>query len=89
MDAVAVAIAAGLSVKMLKFRDALKMATFFGLAQALMPLGGYLLGTLFANALAAFDHWIAFALLAGLGVKMILDAKNAAEEKVASPFRTN
>ena len=89
MDAVAVAIASGLSVKALKFRDALKMATFFGVAQAVMPLGGYLLGALFADALAAFDHWIAFVLLGGLGVKMMLDAKNAAEENVASPFRTN
>lgn len=83
------AIASGLSVKVLRFRDALKMATFFGVAQAVMPLGGYLLGTLFADALAAFDHWIAFVLLGGLGVKMILDAKNAAEERVTSPFRTN
>ena len=89
MDAVAVAIASGLSVKVLKFRDALKMATFFGVAQTVMPLGGYLLGAMFATALAAFDHWIAFVLLSGLGVKMILDARNAAEERVSSPFRTN
>ncbi len=89
MDAVAVAIASGLSVKTLRLRDALKMSAFFGVFQALMPLGGYLLGTMFADVLGAYDHWIAFVLLSGLGVKLMLDSRNAAEEKVASPFRTN
>lgn len=89
MDAVAVAIASGLSVKVLRWQDALKMALYFGVFQGVMPLGGYLLGGLFASALGAFDHWIAFILLGGLGIKMILDARNAAEESIASPFRTN
>ena len=89
MDAVAVAIASGLSVKVLRWQDALKMSVFFGVFQAVMPLGGYLLGAMFANALAAYDHWIAFILLGGLGIKMILDSRNAAEESIASPFRTN
>ena len=89
MDAVAVAIASGLSVKRLRWQDALKMALYFGVFQAVMPLGGYLVGGLFANALSAFDHWIAFILLGGLGIKMILDSRNAAEENIASPFRTN
>ena len=89
MDAVAVAIASGLSVKTLKWQDALKMALFFGIFQALMPMGGYFVGAFFANALAAFDHWIAFVLLCALGIKMILESKNAAEERVVSPFRNN
>ncbi len=86
MDAVAVAIASGLSVKLLRWQDALKMAMFFGVFQAVMPLGGYLLGALFTNALAAYDHWIAFVLLSGLGIKMIIESRNAGEETVASPF---
>ena len=89
MDAVAVAIASGLSVKKLRWQDALKMALFFGVFQALMPMGGYFVGAFFANVLAAFDHWIAFVLLCALGIKMILESKNAAEEKVTSPFRNN
>lgn len=89
MDAVAVAIASGLSVKTLRLRDALKMAAFFGVFQALMPLGGYLLGAMLADVLGAYDHWIAFVLLSGLGIKLILDSRNAAEEKFSSPFRTN
>ena len=89
MDAVAVAIASGLSVKTLRWRDALKMAAFFGVFQALMPLGGYMLGALFTDVLGAYDHWIAFVLLSGLGIKLMLDSRNAAEEKVAAPFRIN
>ena len=89
MDAVAVAIASGLSVKVLRLRDALKMAAFFGVFQGLMPLGGYLLGTVFANSLGAYDHWIAFVLLCALGVKMIDESKSAGEVTVGSPFATN
>ena len=89
MDAVAVAIASGLSVKRLRWQDALKMAVFFGVFQAVMPLGGYLLGALFADTLAAYDHWIAFTLLSALGIKLIIESRNAGETKVTSPFRTN
>ena len=89
MDAVAVSIASGLSVKQLRWSDAFKMALFFGVFQAIMPVGGYFIGGLFANVLNAYDHWIAFVLLVGLGGKMILEAKGAGEEKVVSPFATN
>ena len=93
MDAVAVSIASGLSVHTLRFRDALKMAAVFGAFQALMPLLGYLLASWFtassAGWLRDYDHWVAFMLLGGIGVKMILDARTAADEKVPSPFRTN
>ena len=87
MDAVAVAIASGLSVKTLRLRDAFKMAAFFGAFQGLMPLLGYLLGRQFSNVLAAYDHWIAFILLVGIGTKMLYDARSAADERVDSPFR--
>jgi manganese efflux pump family protein len=89
MDAVAVAIASGLSVKHLRFRDALKMAAFFGGFQAAMPFAGYLLGLYYSKELSAYNHWIAFVLLTGLGIKMIFEARHAADEKVHSPFRTN
>lgn len=97
MDAVAVAIASGLSVKDLKLTDAFKMAAIFGAFQALMPLLGYLLASWFTASSAAwlkdYDHWVAFILLGGIGIKMVLDARrfnqNAADEKIHSPFRTN
>lgn len=93
MDAVAVAIASGLSVSKLRFRDAFKMAAVFGAFQAIMPLLGYLLASWFNASSAAwlkdYDHWITFVLLGGIGIKMILDARTAADEKVHSPFRIN
>jgi len=93
MDAVAVAIASGLSVSKLRFRDAFKMAAVFGAFQAIMPLLGYLLASWFTASNAAwlkdYDHWITFVLLGGIGIKMILDARTAADEKVHSPFRIN
>lgn len=93
MDAVAVAIASGLSVSKLRFRDAFKMAAVFGAFQAIMPLLGYLLASWFTASSAAwlkdYDHWIAFVLLGAIGIKMILDARTAADEKVHSPFRIN
>lgn len=93
MDAVAVAIASGLSVSKLRFRDAFKMAAVFGAFQAIMPLLGYLLASWSTASSAAwlkdYDHWITFFLLGGIGIKMILDARTAADEKVHSPFRIN
>jgi putative Mn2+ efflux pump MntP len=89
MDAFAVSIASGLSVSRLRFRDAVKMAAFFGGFQAVMPLLGYLLGTTFAKQVTAYTHWIAFVLLLGLGIKMILESRGAADEKVDSPFKTH
>lgn len=53
------------------WRDALFVGAAFGGAQGLMPLVGWGLGVAFATVIAAVDHWIAFALLAFLGVRMI------------------
>ena len=91
MDAVAVAIASGLAVARLRFRDALKMAFFFGAFQAAMPLLVYLLGASFATLVSAYTQWIAFVLLVGIGGKMLWEAHNAdsAEEPnnaAESPF---
>ncbi len=89
MDAVAVSIASGLSVSRVSRANALKMALFFGAFQAIMPLAGFALGFALAEWLAAYDHWIIFVLLCALGVNMIREAKNAGEERLHSPFRTN
>jgi putative Mn2+ efflux pump MntP len=89
MDAVAVSIASSLSVRQVKFRDAIKMAAFFGGFQLLMPLIGYTLGITFAKDFTAWSHWIAFIVLAVLGIITIVEARHAANEKIHSPFRTN
>ena len=74
MDAFAVAICKGLSVKTLKLRHMLIVGLYFGAFQGLMPLAGYFLGKQFQNYIIAFDHWIAFVLLCIIGGNMIREA---------------
>jgi putative Mn2+ efflux pump MntP len=71
MDAFAVSICLGLSVKKPKIKEFLLAGIYFGLFQAIMPIIGYFAGTLFAEKIQSFDHWIAFALLGVIGAKMI------------------
>lgn len=74
MDAFAVAICKGLALKNITWRHALTVGLWFGGFQALMPLLGYLAGAQFKDAIAAYDHWIAFALLVLIGGNMIREA---------------
>ena len=74
MDAFAVSICKGLGMKKAGFKEGAICGTWFGGFQALMPLIGFFLGTLFAEAIKAFDHWIAFGLLAIIGVNMLKEA---------------
>ncbi len=74
MDAFAVSIGKGLSLKKIKLSHALKVGLWFGGFQALMPLMGYLLGNTFADIVSAFDHWVAFALLTLIGGNMIKES---------------
>lgn len=71
MDAFAVAIAAGASRRAAGPRAAFRLAFHFGLFQFLMPVLGWLAGQVVAGRIAAFDHWIAFGLLATIGARMI------------------
>ena len=74
MDAFAVSICKGLSMKKADLRAQVTCGAWFGGFQALMPLIGFFLGTLFAEAIEAFDHWVAFVLLALIGVNLLRDA---------------
>lgn len=74
MDALAVSIVSGAAYKHLKIRHALRMAVFFGSFQAFMPLVGALAGLTVKGYIAGADHWIAFALLAAVGGKMIYES---------------
>jgi len=86
MDAFAVSIVLGLSVKKPKIIEYFIPGIYFGLFQAIMPLAGFFAGTLFARKISAFDHWIAFLLLAFIGGKMIKDSfsKDELNDKEAS-----
>ena len=74
MDAFAVSVAAGAGFRQLRIRHALQMAAFFGGFQAIMPLIGWMAGLRFKTAIQACDHWVAFAILTAVGLKMIWEA---------------
>ena len=74
MDAFAVAVCKGLALGKVRFRQMLIPGLWFGVFQALMPLIGYFLGSRFEKYIVSVDHWIAFVLLAGIGVNMIREA---------------
>lgn len=80
MDAFAVAVCKGLSIRQLKLRHAVVVGAWFGAFQALMPAVGWLLGSAFADRIAAVDHWIAFILLALIGGNMIRESRSRDEE---------
>lgn len=74
MDAFAVAVCRGLKMQKFNIKHTAVIALFFGGFQALMPLIGWFLGKQFEKYITAVDHWIAFALLAFIGGKMIYDS---------------
>ena len=80
MDAFAVSICKGLAMKQIKFKHMLIVGLWFGGFQALMPLIGYFLGIQFETYITAYDHWIAFILLAFIGGNMIKEALSNEEE---------
>ncbi|MBN2581237.1 MAG: manganese efflux pump [Pirellulales bacterium] len=75
MDAFAVSVAAGLSLAQVTYRHVFRLAFHFGLFQFLMPILGWLAGKQVAESIKAFDHWIAFGLLAYVGGKMLWEAR--------------
>ena len=80
MDAFAVSICKGLSVRKAKLREMATCGAWFGGFQGLMPLIGFFLGVLFYDAISAFDHWVAFGLLALIGINMLREAFGKDEE---------
>lgn len=74
MDAFAVSICKGLNMQKINKLYCFLIACFFGGFQALMPFIGWALGKQFESYITAFDHWIAFGLLAFLGGKMVIEA---------------
>jgi len=79
MDAFAVAICKGLSMKKMSWKNAVIAGLYFGGFQALMPTIGYLLGKQFSGLIQSIDHWVAFVLLSIIGINMIKEARSEAE----------
>lgn len=80
MDAFAVAVCKGLSMRRMNPRHALIIGLYFGGFQALMPALGYVLGIRFQAAITAYDHWIAFILLGLIGGNMVKESLDPEED---------
>ena len=80
MDAFAVSICKGLSMKKMSWKNALITGLYFGGFQAAMPLIGYFLGYQFTDLIDSVDHWIAFVLLSFIGISMIKESRETCEE---------
>ena len=86
MDAFAVSICKGLSVRRCTFRHMVICGLYFGIFQGMMPLIGYLLGSQFESLVTAIAPYIAFILLAFIGINMIRESREEDEENVSDDF---
>lgn len=86
MDAFAVSVSKGLSTPHVRAKHCVICGVYFGGFQALMPLLGFLLASSFAEYIKTYDHWIAFVLLALIGVNMIREALSKEEERLDPSF---
>lgn len=82
MDAFAVSICKGLSMRKVNKKQCLVIGLFFGGFQALMPFIGWVLGSQFEQYITSIDHWIAFILLGFIGGKMVVEAIREKDEAV-------
>lgn len=84
MDALAVSICKGLAMDRVTLGRMVLVGLWFGGFQGLMPLLGWLLGSRFSLYITAIDHWIAFALLAILGINMLREARSGDTEEASA-----
>ena len=89
MDAFAVSVCKGMSMKKTGLPQALVVGLWFGVFQALMPIIGYFLGIQFMGMISAWDHWIAFGLLTLIGVNMIREATEKDDKKAKNPEKND
>lgn len=85
MDCFTVSVVSGVITRQNRWGKVLRMAFLFGFFQALMPFIGWLAIHYFQSSVEAFDHWIAFGLLAFIGIKMIKDAFSPEDEPHMDP----
>ncbi|WP_108661460.1 manganese efflux pump MntP family protein [Acuticoccus kandeliae] len=85
VDAFAVSVGRGAAIGRPRFAEALRTGVVFGLVEALTPVLGWAAGVAASQYVAAVDHWIAFALLAGVGLHMLWNARGGRDEAAAAP----
>lgn len=84
MDAFAIAICKGLSVQKAEPKHLIITGLWFGGAQAIMPLLGFVLGSQFSSFITRIDHWLTFILLGLIGLNMILESRKEIKDLNAS-----
>lgn len=87
MDCFAISLASGVILMRPHWGVVFSMSFLFGLFQAMMPFAGWLVASSFASYIEAFDHWIAFAMLALIGGKMIKESFLPEEERHFNPVK--
>ena len=88
MDCFAISIVSGILLHRQKWRIILKISFLFGLFQAIMPFIGWLCTNYFAGYIETLDHWIAFVLLAIIGIRMILESTHPEKQQTFNPEHT-
>jgi len=87
-DTFAVSVSSGLILRKINFFNAMKIALVLALFQGLMPMIGWFIGSGVKKYMMAYDHWIAFILLAALGIKMIYESfRNNKDSQSLNPMR--
>lgn len=81
MDAFAVSVCKGLSIRKTSLKSCFIVGAWFGIFQAIMPFIGYFLGSAFEKYIKNYDHWIAFILLSLIGINMIVESRRSEDEK--------
>lgn len=81
MDSFAVSVSSGLVLPGIRFNKAIIIASSLAFFQGLMPFLGWFMGIQLQEYLSPIDHWVAFILLAALGIKMIIESRKQEEEK--------
>jgi len=90
MDASAVSLSKGFTMKSLNLNNTLKISFMFGFFQAFMPLIGWLIGINLLYLISGLDHWFAFAILTFIGLKMIYHSmREDSKEKGSDHFKFN
>jgi putative Mn2+ efflux pump MntP len=87
-DTFAVSVSTGLAINHIRFWQGVRVAIILALFQAMMPYFGWFVGKQVATLISDYDHWIAFGLLAALGLKMIVESfKNEEVKTVFNPLK--
>lgn len=89
LDALAVSVACGIAVERLRILHTLRVAAVFGGFHAAMPAIGWIGGLTLSDIISGIDHWIAFAILVGLGIKMIVESIELESFSLGDPIRAS